>query len=124
MTAISASPDRERRRTTPPAALMTLTSATSKILVATVAPSSAETFGASALRESLTAKPGRVEDCKRNPRDQGRGGNRGEPREDDGRAQAPAHGGQLLADSDAHHPACDHVSGADRKGHERGALVN
>src|SRR4051812_28011058 len=103
MTAISVSPDRERRTTTPPAALMTLTSATSRILVATVAPSSAETFGASALRESLTAKPRCVEDCKRDPRDQRRGGNRHEPRKDDVGAQAPAHGGQLFADPDAHH---------------------
>src|SRR5207248_9770194 len=50
MTAISVSPDRDLRTTTPPAALITLTSATSRIFVATVAPSSAET---SALRGAL-----------------------------------------------------------------------
>src|SRR5690348_2064918 len=46
MTAISVSPDLDLRRTTPPAALITFTSATSRIFVATIAPSSAETFGA------------------------------------------------------------------------------
>jgi hypothetical protein len=39
MTAISVWPDRVLRQTTPPAALITLTSATSRILVANVAPS-------------------------------------------------------------------------------------
>src|SRR6266581_2421352 len=123
MMAISVSPDRERRTTTPPAALMTLTSATSRILVATVAPSSAETFGGRPCSvASLTAKPRRVEDRKRDPRDQRRGGNRHEPRKDDACAEAPAHGGELLADTDAHHSSGDDVSGADREADQGGAL--
>src|ERR1700704_8851 len=54
MTAISVSPDRLLRQTTPPAALITLTSATSRIFVATIAPSFAATFGR---RGPLTSRP-------------------------------------------------------------------
>src|SRR5438445_7702099 len=67
MTAISVSPDLDLRRTTPPAALITFTSAISRIFVATVAPSSAETFGCgpcAAVTDSglsLTANRGAVE---------------------------------------------------------------
>src|SRR5205807_1805894 len=56
MIAISVSPDLDLRRTTPPAALITFTSAISRIFVATFAPSSAETFGAFGRQQSLTVE--------------------------------------------------------------------
>src|SRR6266446_1018267 len=135
MMAISVSPDRDLRRTTPPAALITLTSATSRIFVATVAPSSAETFGLSAERQFkrevprnervlLAAETGGVKDGKRDPRDQGRGGDRDEPRRNDVCADSPTHCAEIAARADSQHRAGNHVCRADGKADESGALDN
>src|SRR5947199_10404536 len=87
------------RQTTPPAALMTFTSVTSRILVATVAPSSAATL---CCRPSLNrrpvlrlaAKPSRVEDGEGHPRDDSRRGNGHDPRRRDVGAEVPPYRGK------------------------------
>src|SRR5437764_14154673 len=93
---------------------MTFTSVTSRILVATVAPSSAATL---CCRPSLNrrpvlrlaAKPSRVEDGEGHPRDDSRRGNGHDPRGRDVGAEVPPYRGKVAASSDTHHRAGDDV---------------
>src|SRR5436305_7255721 len=115
------------RQTTPPAALITLTSVTSRIFVATVAPSSAATLCCwPSLNPRpvvrLAAKPSGVEDGEGHPRDGCRRGDRHDPRRGDVRTEVPPHRGKVAASSYTHDRAGDHVRRAHGQPNERRGL--
>src|SRR5437764_15446207 len=93
---------------------MTFTSVTSRILVATVAPSFAATL---CCRPSLNrrtvlrlaAKPSRVEDGEGHPRDGCGRGNGHDPRRGDVGSEVPPNPGKVAASANTHHRAGDDV---------------